>query len=260
MKNHFILPYTGNKREEVETIYNEIIKNNSLENVDTIVEPYCGSSAMSYYISTLHPKKYKYILNDNDKLLIELYNIISNEDKLKEFINKINLLCFDKDKKFISKEQYNILLSLKNVEGYYIKNRFYNMRTGLYPLDKKIVPLDYNKIIKTPIISFLKNENVIFTNEDAIECILKNNNKKSLILIDPPYLGTCNSFYNNFNCNIYEWINNNPLLLINSAFILENNWVIKLLFKEVVNKKEYTKIYNSIRKKTVQHIIAFYNN
>ena len=69
MKNHFIIPYFGNKRMEVENLYN-VIKD-KLDEVDIIIEPFCGSSAMSYYISTQHPKKIKYILNDNNKKLIE---------------------------------------------------------------------------------------------------------------------------------------------------------------------------------------------
>ena len=52
MKNHFYMSYSGNKREEVENIYNLI----DFNNIATIVEPFCGTCAMSYYISTKHPK------------------------------------------------------------------------------------------------------------------------------------------------------------------------------------------------------------
>ena len=69
MKNHFLLPYSGNKRNEVENIYNTTKDIYKYEDIKTIVEPFCGSCAYSYYISTLYPKKYKYILNDNDKFL-----------------------------------------------------------------------------------------------------------------------------------------------------------------------------------------------
>ena len=63
MKNHFLLPYPGNKRNEVEGLYNEII--NKLDDITTIIEPFYGSSAFSYYILTKHPKRFQYILNDN---------------------------------------------------------------------------------------------------------------------------------------------------------------------------------------------------
>ena len=45
-QNHFVIGYAGNKRKEVEVIYNMIeskINENSI-----IVEPFCGTSAFSY--------------------------------------------------------------------------------------------------------------------------------------------------------------------------------------------------------------------
>ena len=53
MKNHFFFSYAGNKREEVEHIYNKL----DLENIETIVEPFCGSCAVSYYIWTQNKDK-----------------------------------------------------------------------------------------------------------------------------------------------------------------------------------------------------------
>ena len=55
MKQHFFMAYFGNKRQEVENLYNFL--KSKLENIKNIVEPFCGSSALSFYISTLHPKK-----------------------------------------------------------------------------------------------------------------------------------------------------------------------------------------------------------
>jgi len=58
MKNHFFIAYSGNKREEVNTIH-DYIKPKLTPSITTIIEPFCGTSALSYYISTLYPKKYK---------------------------------------------------------------------------------------------------------------------------------------------------------------------------------------------------------
>lgn len=113
MKNHFIIPYCGNKREEVEEVYKILLDNKLLnDDITTIVEPYCGTSAISLYISLQNPKKYKYILNDNCQELIELYHIMQDNDKLKEFINKVNNMCFNDDV-FMSKEVYNELIKQK---------------------------------------------------------------------------------------------------------------------------------------------------
>ena len=51
MRNHFIIPYIGNKREEVETIYNNI--KNYIDDKKIIIEPFCGTSAVSYTHLTL---------------------------------------------------------------------------------------------------------------------------------------------------------------------------------------------------------------
>ena len=103
MKNHFLFPYTGNKRNEVETIYNKI--KNEITGIDTIVEPFCGSSAFSFYLSTLYPNKFKYILNDNDKNLIELYHIAQNPIKFNELIKDLSNILNN-----INKEIYLIYL------------------------------------------------------------------------------------------------------------------------------------------------------
>ena len=86
MKNHFYMCYSGIKREEVENIYNLI----NFNNITTIVEPFCGSCAMSYYISTKHPKKFKYILNDNNEYLREMFDIIRDDERTKEFEEEFN--------------------------------------------------------------------------------------------------------------------------------------------------------------------------
>ena len=75
MKNHFYMPYYGNKRTEVEEIYNNI----DLTNIKIIIEPFCGSCAMSYYIWTQSKTKMKYILNDNNPYMKQMYDIIKNE-------------------------------------------------------------------------------------------------------------------------------------------------------------------------------------
>ncbi len=46
MKNHFYIPYMGNKRQEVEQIYNSI----DFNGITTVIEPYAGKSEMYYYI------------------------------------------------------------------------------------------------------------------------------------------------------------------------------------------------------------------
>jgi len=134
MRNHFIIPYIGNKREEVETIYNNI--KNYIDDKKIIIEPFCGTSAISYYISLKQPKKYKYILNDHDKNLMDLYKIMTDEEALKNFIDEINIRCWEDDN-FIDKETYLNLINKDDVYGWFIKNKIYNRLPGLYPPPNK---------------------------------------------------------------------------------------------------------------------------
>jgi site-specific DNA-adenine methylase len=259
MKTHFIFPYVGNKREEVEKIYEILSKHIDFNSIDTIVEPYCGSSALSYYISTLHPKKFNYVLNDNDKNLIDLYKILSDDVKVKNFISNVNDLCFDKQNNFITKQQYlNLTSSNDDVYAYFIKHKYHKMRPGLYP-PGNVKPVDISKFLDIPIMNFLRTEKISFQNIDAIDAIKFYNQKNNLILCDPPYLSANNDFYFNGNVNIYEWLHENHSSLYNTAFILENNWIIKLLFKDVKNKETYKKNYRCFNKRKVDHVVALYN-
>ena len=122
MKNHFFISYAGNKRNEVLKLYETIEPN--LKDIKTIIEPFCGTSAFSYYISLKHPKKFNYILNDNNKYLIELYNIAKDDEKLKQLIEELDVMILD-----IDKIKYNTIIKEDNVKAWLIKNKFivYNL-------------------------------------------------------------------------------------------------------------------------------------
>ena len=74
--------------------------------------------------------------------------------------------------------------------------------------------------------------------------------------MDPPYLNACNDFYNDSHVNIYEYLFNNNILNDKAKIylILENIWVIKLLFKGL-GIIEYEKQYQSLKKKKTIHIL-----
>ena len=76
MTNHFIHSYPGNKRNEFQYLNNVI---EDIDKYETIIEPFCGSSAISFNIWLNHPNK-KFILNDNNNDLMKVYNLIKNEN------------------------------------------------------------------------------------------------------------------------------------------------------------------------------------
>lgn len=140
MKNHFIISYAGNKREEVEHIYKAIA--HILPNVDTIIEPYCGTSAMSFYIASKHPNQYKYILNDECIELIELYEIMKDDHKLNELIASLNSLhkkiCLDESSYVKQKQLYNELKQSNNLIHFVYLRTIYSLRVGLFPTEDRL--------------------------------------------------------------------------------------------------------------------------
>lgn len=252
MKNHFIFSWAGNKRMEVEKIL-ELV--NLTDDIKTIIEPFCGTSAFSVYISKLYPKKYKYIINDNDDNLIKLYNYIKNNDI--DIQNKINntmknIKCKDDYLKIIDKNYNDQFIS------WFISHKISSIRPGLYDTDyvysdkKNVVFKNYE------IYNFLKNEDVEIINGDGIQIFEKYlNNNKVLLFIDPPYLSSCNHFYSDkATTNVYEYMYNNNFFKKKSNLIcvLEENWIIKLLFKKYYFIK-YEKLYQVSKKKTTHLVI-----
>lgn len=249
MKNHFFIPYSGNKRQEVEKINEHV----NLDNITTIVEPFCGSCAFSYYISTLYPKKFNYVLNDNNEYLIQIFNILKSDEETKKLEQRINNYCFDENNIFCDKNKYN------NIDDkllkYIIHHKYYTIRAGLYPIKNR----PKNKFVfeEYPFTKFIRSENISIRNNDAIEIYKKyKNNKNCFIFLDPPYLQCCNDFYLDSNTNIYEYLNDNPIKKEKSKImlVLEKNWIINLLFNNY-EKIEYDKKYECSKKKTTHMII-----
>ena len=249
MNNHFITPYNGNKRTEVKEIYKAL----DFTNIKYICEPFCGTSAISYYISTLHPKKYIYILNDIDNNLMKLYELMKDEIKW----NYLRVLYELQIKAINNREFYKKIINQEGIISYLIKNKYYQIYYGVYPTDgRKKTLLNDNY----PIINFLRQEKIILHNLDASEVLEKYNNKDVLFIMDPPYLFTCNAFYNNNQLkskhfNIYEYIlKSKKKYKCKIYFILELIWFIDIIFnKKVIHI--YNKKYSGQKKKTVKHCV-----
>lgn len=242
MKNHFYISYMGNKREEVERIY-ELIKD--FIKPDTVfIEPFCGSCALSYYIWTKHPTL-KFILNDSSKFLFEMFNLFKSDEEL----NKLNDWYNEKIDK-ISKEEYNKIINNNDTYSTFLKKKYFYLREGIFPINKNHSKIDLKNY---PIYNFFRNADIKYINGDAIELIEKEkNNKKNIIFIDPPYINTCNIYYDyNDSSNIYEYLFNNNINKYKCSLIgvFENSWIIKMILKKNIIL-EYEKIYQMSKRKT----------
>lgn len=250
MKNEFIMKYAGNKRQEVEEIY----KNLNLDDVDTICEPFCGTSSMSYYISTKHPLKFKYILNDLNKHLIKLYHLIKDPIKYNYFNVLCEMLMNHIHKQVNKKEEWDIIININDVYSYYINNAYHYCRPGIF--NEKCST--YKNFKKRGIINFLRTEDVLILNETGTTITEKYSQKKNiLLLLDPPYLMTNNGYYLGDDLfGIYDYLlsitnkNNNIILII------EYSWIIKHLFKNY-NIIKYGKKYAGYKPKEVLHCLIY---
>lgn len=251
-KNAFIFGYAGNKREEIDEINKYVDKE-----YKTIVEPFCGSSAFSIFYHYEHKSPdTKYILNDNNNLLIEVYKLLlpENKDKLKSTIETLNGYLVD-----LNKEKYNKIKKNLTVDSYIFIHKVYAIRPGLFPTTRKPVA-DFNYIYDTLIYKFIQenHNNITISCDNATNIIEKyRNDETALLFIDPPYILEYNKFYKDDNVNIYEYLYNNQISSFKSKVILclNSNWIIKLLFSNHI-KNNYNKLYQLSKKKTEHLIIS----
>ena len=81
IKNKALFSYFGYKDREIEKIMETLP---DMNDIDIIIEPYCGSFSLITYLILIYPDK-KYICVDNDKKLIQAYNDIIDDYKYKKF-------------------------------------------------------------------------------------------------------------------------------------------------------------------------------
>lgn len=257
-RNHFYMAYFGNKRTESKKLYDLL----DLQNITTIIEPFCGSCAISYYIWTLNPGKFKYVLNDNDKNLKMMYDIIIDDIKAEEFNININELI----RNIKNKEDYINVIIKDNIYSWYIKNKIYYIRPGLYNPNYKYNECNIN-ILKFPICDFYRKEkdNITFSDIDANDIYIKyKDDINNVLILDPPYLTSNNSFYNHPSVNIFNYlfknnINNEKAYIY---LIIENTFIMEKIF-DGLKKITYDKGYqtNNIStkggKRKTEHMILY---
>lgn len=244
MKNHFFMTYRGNKRQEVE----RILENIDLTNITTIIEPFAGSSALSYYIHTQYPNKFKYILNDNDAKLMELYQM-AKEGTIQDFFNKINSMCFNDNGDFIDKDRYKEIVKKKDLEGWFIANKFYCRVSGLYPLNGRKTHIKND--LGQGFTDFLQSDAVHLSQNDAVDLVDRyKDDDTCLIFLDPPYMDLNNDFYNCGGKNIYEYLNYNKTFKSKIVVVVNETWINDIIFANYKAIK-YNKLYQQSNRKVI---------
>ena len=180
----------GNKDNEMQTIIQNLP---NMNDIDIIIEPYCGSFSLTRHLLLLYPNK-QYICNDNDESMIQSYKELQDDDKCKVLIN------FFKDFEIQDKHHYDTFKKEKTIQSHIFTNIIYRIRNGMYDCKKhKFNDRDINRLIH-----FNKAyKNIEFICGDASIIIDKyKNNDKAFIFLDPPFLLTC-SFYSNPSLDAY---------------------------------------------------------
>jgi site-specific DNA-adenine methylase len=210
---------------------------------------------MSYYIDTQR-KGLKYIFNDCNSRFKEMYDVIKDDEKVKQLEDDFNALLVD-----IDKVKYNTYVKDKTkLVNWLLGNKVYCIRPNLFPIKQKtFTPL---KLSDAPIYNFFRTADITFLNGDATPLIEEYGQMPNvLFLLDPPYLLSCNDYYDiaqkDKTKNIYQYLYENSLSTFRAKImlVLEPVWMIKLLFDKFI-KFEYGKRYEQHHRKTTHIIIT----
>lgn len=263
MKNHFIASYAGNKRAEVVSIHD-----NSgialLPDIDTIVEPFCGSAAFSYYMSTRYPGKYKYHLNDNDEVLTGVYRALMTREGTATLQAEIDAIIAGVRAHPTWVERRNAYNAIKNpMTPAKLVARKWLGTVRMYPLEK-FEKKTNRKLETAPVVAFLRDpaNAVVITHGDASPVFTKyEKNNRVFMFVDPPYISGYNGLYKHpSNMNVYEYLaltRRTPDSCYISA-CLENHWAVRLIFQQFDCTLRYDKTYNPSKLKTQHMVINLY--
>ena len=236
---HFPFTRNGNKTNDLKFIVPHV----NLSNITKIVEPFCGTFAFSRFY--LENGKYKYHLNDNDV----------------DFIKSI--MYFFENYEYYSKTLSELVYCYNNRE---YTNNIYNLDFPDYVIRQLIELLIIRGITKKlPTLMYTDlvdcYGSMTFTTEDYKVITDKyKDDKQAFLFIDPPYLLTDSSQYQNQKdltdivVHLIEYIKTckcKVMIVINSSSIN------KYLFKDYI-KTTYKRIYQHTKNKDELMVVTNY--
>lgn len=263
MASLFYYSYVGNKRSEIKHIINEV--NLIINDIETIVEPFCGSCAFSLHMNLREKQNKKFHVNDINTCLIEFLQDIKN-DGCEKYFNYINSKTYEDFKNIIGSCKLTKIKnfgSLNTYETFLLKKKS-SARYGLSNESRFVKNMDHKKYSKTD--EFFKQCNEI-TNKDYIKIFEQYiDDEKTLIFLDPPYFDSFNGYYisnleskdeNNIlidNTKMYvDIVNFLKCAKCKIIMIINNNAIIRELYKDFLGSI-FCKMYSFTKKKT-EHII-----
>jgi hypothetical protein len=289
--SHFICTYVGNKYREFKKNYYDLI---DIKDDSIIIEPFAGSCGMSFYIwqqnkKSKTPKKLTFILNDISYTTYEIYQLYKRNtpNEIEQKITEAAQRMKDKDVWKKVKGPGSTI----DIYEYIVFNKFKGPKPYMYPQtsdkreerpgwwDYKFTPLQLE------FFEFIRSENVHIYNQDWKDVFdIYKDNENAIFLFDPPYIMSSNVYYddgckfniskkvvsvdktiekinkqdgNNKYQNVYEFFAEGKKYNSTIYFILEDMWIIKLLFRNSKVIHSIDKIYALSKKKTKHMLIKY---
>jgi hypothetical protein len=242
----------GNKKNELKFLL-PIIQP-QINDKTIFIEPFCGSSIVSFNVYKQINKNIEFHINDIDSLRIEFFRNMRDEEKRKE------LYKLEESIVKIGSEEYNNIIKKhisKSIQNeyipYVISKRIHSYRHGLYPINKKIILKEISKNW----INFFNKAKI--TNNDFMEVMDEyKENEDAFLYLDPPYLDSYNAGYNTYSNESHNEelkIKDNTQIYLDFLDFLANA-KCKILFS--INDCALTRyLYKDFIKETYNHK---YNN
>ena len=121
----------GNKRNELKLLLPIIEPQITTSTI--FVEPFCGSSTVSFNVFKKINKNIEFHINDLDHLRIKFYKNMTIEEERNK-LYKLEKEVLEKGSDFY----YSIVNGEDDYLKYVISKRIYQFRSGLYPTTKKL--------------------------------------------------------------------------------------------------------------------------
>lgn len=212
-----VIKWSGSKRSQAGNIVSHISKS-----YDTYYELFCGGCSVLFYILNNYPNKFqRYVCNDINEPLIELYKLIqsnykevqsayellwkelnkdNNLERKKEFFNKVRT-------KFNSTHNPRLLFFIMrtttngmpryNRNGEF-NNSFHVTRNGINPQKMSSILKEWSEVLNKHNVEFYSSsyENYVTSEND-------------LLYLDPPYANTKGMYYGTIDYSkLWQYLKN----------------------------------------------------